>query len=86
MEKEKSDSRTVNVRDLWDIFGDFGHVEGEAVASEAGFVLEAGAPSWNPALEYTFDGRKATGAMWMEQGVEVETVDFQATELRFSEL
>jgi hypothetical protein len=37
-------------------------------------------------LEYAYDGRKATGATWMEQGVEVETTDFQATELRFSAL
>ncbi len=41
-------------------------------------------PVLNPALEYAFDGRKAPGAFWMEEGVEVKTADFQAVELRFS--
>ena len=43
-------------------------------------------PVLDPALEYAFGGRTATGAIWMEQGVEVETADFQATELCFTSI
>ncbi len=40
-------------------------------------------PVLDPALEYAFDGREASGTFWMEQGAKAEMDLFTATELRF---
>ncbi len=41
MNTSRCDTKTADARDLWNLFGDFGHVEGMAAETDGRFVLES---------------------------------------------